>query len=61
MTGMLTSYIAAVTAFSVVNFAFLPTTVRWLWPTLIGTVGIVAWVRYYRTRFARRPLATRRA
>jgi hypothetical protein len=30
MTGMLTSYISAVTAFSVVNFAFLPTTVRWL-------------------------------
>ena len=28
MTGMLTSYIATVTAFSVVNFAFLPTTVR---------------------------------
>lgn len=57
MTGMLTSYIAAVTAFSVVNFAFLPTTVRWLWPTLIGTVGIVAWVRYYRIRFERRSLA----
>jgi len=54
MTGMLTSYIAAVTAFSVVNFAFLPVTVRWLWPTLIGTLLITAWVRYYRIRFARR-------
>jgi hypothetical protein len=54
---MLTSYVAAVTAFSAVNFTFLPTTVRWLWPTLIGTVGIVVWVRYYRTRFERRPLA----
>ncbi len=57
MTGLLTSYVPAVTAFSAVNFTFLPTTVRWLWPTLIGTVGIVGWVRYYRTRFARRLLA----
>ena len=37
MAGMLGSYIAAVTAFSVVNFAFLPTTTRWLWPTVIGS------------------------
>jgi hypothetical protein len=59
MTGMLTPYIAAVTAFWVVNFAFLPTTVRWLWPTLVGTVGIVAWVRYYRTQCAWRPRAAR--
>jgi Predicted membrane protein (DUF2306) len=57
MTGMLTSYVAAVTAFSVVNFGFLPTTVRWLWPTLVGTVGIALWARYYRLRFAARPLA----
>ena len=56
MTGMLTSYVAAVTAFSAVNFTVLPTTVRWLWPTLLGTVGIIAWVRYYRSRFARRLL-----
>ena len=56
MTGMLTSYVAAVTAFSAVKFTFLPTTVRWLWPTLIGMLGIVAWVRYYRTRFAWRLL-----
>jgi hypothetical protein len=56
MTGMLTSLVAAVTAFSAVNFTVMPTTVRWLWPTLIGIVGIVAWVRYYRTRFARRHL-----
>jgi hypothetical protein len=57
MTGMLTSYVAAVTAFSVVNFAFLPTTVRWLWPTFVGTVAIAAWVRYHRVRFAGRALA----
>jgi uncharacterized membrane protein len=54
MTGMLASYVAAVTAFSVVNFTFLPTTPRWLWPTLLGTPLIAAWVTSYRRRFARR-------
>ena len=54
MTGMLASYLAAVTAFSVVNFVFLPTTMRWLWPTLLGSPLITLWVTYYRRRFARR-------
>lgn len=51
MGGMIGSYIAAVSAFSVVNFHFLPTAVRWLWPTVIGVPGIVVWVGYYRRRF----------
>jgi len=51
MAGMLGSYIAAVSAFSVVNFAFLPTAARWLWPTIVGTPLIALWVRYYRVRF----------
>jgi hypothetical protein len=51
MAGMLGSYIAAVSAFSVVNFAFLPTVVRWLWPTIVGTPLIALWIRYYRIRF----------
>ena len=54
MSGMLGSYLAAVTAFSVVNFTFMPTTLRWLWPTLVGTPLIVLWVAYYRRRFQRR-------
>jgi hypothetical protein len=54
MSGMLGSYVAAFTAFSVVNFTFLPTTVRWLWPTLVGTPLIVLWVSYYKRRFQRR-------
>jgi hypothetical protein len=58
MTGMLGSYIAVVTAFSVVNFTSLPPVLRWLWPTVIGTPLIVAWVVYYRMRFARRKPAT---
>lgn len=53
MTGMLGAYIATVSAFSVVNFTFLPTTARWLWPTVIGTPLIVLWITYYKRRFAR--------
>jgi len=54
MGGMIGSYIAAVTAFSVVNFRFLPTVVRWLWPSAIGVPGIFIWVGYYRRKFGRR-------
>ena len=57
MGGMLGSYIATVSAFSVVNFTFLPTTVRWLWPTVIGTPLIVVWITYYKVRFRRAPSA----
>src|SRR5262244_1799684 len=57
MGGMLGSYIATVSAFSVVNFAFLPTTVRWLWPTVIGTPLIAVWIAYYRIRLRRPPVA----
>lgn len=53
MGGMLGSYIAAVTAFSVVNFTFLPTVVRWLWPTAVGVPLIVLWISYYQVRFRR--------
>lgn len=51
MTRMLAAYIATVTAFSVVNFKFLPPVPRWLWATVAGTVGIVIWTRYYRKKF----------
>jgi hypothetical protein len=53
MRGMLGSYIAAVSAFSVVNFTFLPTGVRWLWPTVVGSPLIAAWITYYKRRFRR--------
>jgi hypothetical protein len=36
MTRMLSAYIATVTAFSVVNFQFLPSLVGWLWATVAG-------------------------
>jgi uncharacterized membrane protein len=39
MTGMVASYIASLSAFSAVNlnFDWLPTTIQWLWPTILGT------------------------
>jgi uncharacterized membrane protein len=40
-------YIATVSAFSAVNFAFLPVAPRWLWPTLVGTPLLV----YLRRRY----------
>jgi uncharacterized membrane protein len=55
MTRMLAAYIATVSAFSAVNFMFLPPVIRWLWPTVIGSIGIAIWVRHYRARFASRP------
>jgi hypothetical protein len=51
MTRMLAAYIATVTAFSAVNFQFLPPLPRWLWPTALGVVGISIWTRYYRKKF----------
>jgi hypothetical protein len=44
---------ADLTAFSAVNFTVLPTTARWLWPTLIGAPLIAVWITYYKTRFRR--------
>ncbi|MCU1309154.1 MAG: putative rane protein [Candidatus Angelobacter sp.] len=57
MGSMITSYIAAVTAFSAVNLPrFLPSTPRiaiWLWPTIIGAPAIAIWTRYYKNKFKR--------
>jgi uncharacterized membrane protein len=53
MSGMLGAYIATVTAVLVVNGAFLPPLVRWLAPTVLGTVGVIAWSRHYRRKFER--------
>lgn len=53
MSSMLAAYIATVSAFSVVNFHFLPPVARWLWPTVVGTIGITIWTRHYREKFRR--------
>ncbi|ELZ59615.1 MULTISPECIES: hypothetical protein [unclassified Haloferax] len=41
-------YIATVTAFSSVNFDFLPTVAAWLWPTVVGTPLIFVAIRKYK-------------
>ena len=51
LTRMSAGYIATVTAFSTVNFLFLPTVLRWLWPTLVGTPAIFFVVRRYENQF----------
>ena len=48
MIGMLGAYIATFTAFVVTNATFLPVLVRWLGPTLLGSIGIMVWLRRYR-------------
>ena len=53
MGNMLGAYIATVSAFSATNLDFLPPVVRWLWPTVLGGIGIFAWTGYYRARFDR--------
>lgn len=41
ISGMLSGYIAAVTAFSATSLDFLPGLVQWLWPTVLLTPVIV--------------------
>lgn len=52
MNGFLGAYIATVTAFSTTNLVFLPEAVRWLLPTVIGSLGIAYWNMTYEKRFA---------
>ena len=59
MRNMLAAYLATVTAFSVVNLTFLPETVRWIWPTVLGSAGIIIWTGYYRRKFARQTVPAR--
>ncbi len=47
LSRMSAGYIATVTAFSTVNFLFLPPIARWLWPTLVGSPAIYLLARRY--------------
>jgi hypothetical protein len=51
ITGMTTSYIAALTAFSVSNLSFLPLLVRWLWPTVIIVPILSFVIAKYKKKF----------
>jgi uncharacterized membrane protein len=50
VTRMGGGYIATVSAFSAVNFGFLPPVVRWLWPTLLGVPLLIYLRRRYEAR-----------
>ena len=50
--GMLAAYIATFTAFAVTNVEFLPETLVWLTPTIVGSTGISLTIRHYRRTFA---------
>lgn len=58
MGNMLGAYIATVSAFSAVNFDFLPPLTRWLWPSVIGGPAIALWTAHYRRKFAGRRART---
>jgi hypothetical protein len=51
---MIGSYIAALTAFSAVNFQVLPLLVRWFWPTVV----LVPLIVYYNATGSRKMTAT---
>ena len=51
--SMLAAYIATVSAFSAVNFTFMnPIWLRWLWPTVVGSLVITFYVARYQTKLA---------
>jgi uncharacterized membrane protein len=54
MTGMIASYIAACSAFSVVNLGplFGNAWWVWLWPVMAGVPAISVWKSYYRKKFS---------
>lgn len=52
MIGMVTAYIAAVSAFSAVNMGFLPPVLQWLWPTLTGSPLLSIWIRSYKRKLS---------
>lgn len=60
MRGMIASYIAAFTAFTVVNLAPHFGNAWWVWlgPAMVGVPCSIAWQRYYRAKFAPKPRQT---
>jgi uncharacterized membrane protein HdeD (DUF308 family) len=52
LSRMIGSYISAFTAFSIVTFRSLPENVNWLYPSVLGSVGVSLAVRFYQRKFA---------
>ncbi len=53
LSAMIGAYISAVTAFCVINFHGVPMGLRWLVPSVAGTLVIASFSVAYRRRFAR--------
>ena len=55
MVGMVASYIAAMSAFSAVNlnFEWLPVSIQWLWPSIIGGPLLRRWVHFYKNKLSK--------
>ncbi len=53
ISGMTTSYITALTAFSATNLNFLPLLVQWLWPTVVIVPILSFTIAKYKRKFAR--------
>jgi hypothetical protein len=53
LSAMIGAYISAVTAFCVINFHGVPMGLRWLVPSVAGSVVIGAFSVAYRRRFAK--------
>jgi uncharacterized membrane-anchored protein len=58
LSAMIGAYISAVTAFVVINAHGVPMGLRWLVPSVVGTVAIAAFSIVYRRRFAGAPVPT---
>ena len=57
ISAMMAAYISAVTAFCVINFHGVPMNLRWIVPSVLGSVVIAYFSTQYRLKFA----ATRRS
>jgi len=52
ISAMVAAYISAVTAFCVINFHGVPMNLRWLVPSVLGSVVIAYFSMQYRLHFA---------
>lgn len=53
ISAMMAAYISAVTAFCVINFHGVPMALRWIVPSVLGSIVIAYFSTQYRLRFAR--------
>ena len=57
LSRMIGSYISAFTAFSIVTFRGLPENFNWLYPSVLGSIGVLLAVRFYKHKFSHKIVA----